>query len=951
MKRASWLVVLALLFAGPAWAQAITTDLMVIQDGEGDEVPIALAAATVDVETVAGLAQTKLELTFHNPNARVLEGELAFPLQAGQEVVGFALDIEGKMRPAVPVEKDRGRAVFEEIERRGVDPGLLERTQGNFFRLRVYPIPANGTRRVRIVIAEALARDGDRHRLRLPLAFARGLGAVALRVHDGARDHADAGRGLTLARDGRDLVATLSPRHLASASGLVLRWPVRTGDDVQVQRANGEAFFVAQVPLAGGEAPRPLPRRVGLLWDASGSGLQRDRGLELAVLDGYFRALGDADVRLVVLRDRGEAPRDFRVARGDWTALREALKATVFDGATDLGDWTPQADVDEYVLISDGLGNYGGDRVPTLAPTQRLYTLNSAGASADATRLAAVALARGGRPVEVNSPNDVDAAVAQLVMDAPRLVALDGIGAQDLVADSPYPRGGMLLVAGRLTHPGATVTLTVRDGNGTRRIVLPVSDAQARDGDLVARTWAGLRVRELGVDPEGNRTAIRVLGLRHGIATSETSLIVLETVEDYVHYSIEPPPELREAYAAQRRERDDELAGERAEHLADIVRRFQEKQAWWERDFPKRRPEPAKRAPGNLSRSREGALMAGASAPAPAPAAEAVFADEGDADLETIMVTGTRIDPSELGAATIALAPWAPDTPVARRLRAAPTAQLYAIYLDERTANARSSAFYLDVADLLLQRGERDLALRVLSNLAELQIESRHVLRVLGYRLMQAGDPAQAVRVFERVLDMAEEEPQSWRDLGLALDAAGQPQRAVDALHEVVRRSWSDRFAGIDMIALAELNAIVARAPAKVDTRAIDPRLLRNLPVGLRTVLTWDADSTDMDLWVTQPDGERCSYSHELTAIGMRFEDDFTGGYGPEECALRRAPPGRYKVEVHFYGSAAQVVTGATTVQLWLSTGFGTPQQKDEKVTLRLEGKDERVLVGEFEVH
>jgi Ca-activated chloride channel family protein len=216
---------------------------------------------------------------------------------------------------------------------------------------------------------------------------------------------------------------------------------------------------------------------------------------------------------------------------------------------------------------------------------------------------------------------------------------------------------------------------------------------------------------------------------------------------------------------------------------------------------------------------------------------------------------------------------------------------------------------------------------------------------------MQAGDPAQAVRVFERVLDMAEEEPQSWRDLGLALDAAGQPQRAVDALHEVVRRSWSDRFAGIDMIALAELNAIVARAPAKVDTRAIDPRLLRNLPVGLRTVLTWDADSTDMDLWVTQPDGERCSYSHELTAIGMRFEDDFTGGYGPEECALRRAPPGRYKVEVHFYGSAAQVVTGATTVQLWLSTGFGTPQQKDEKVTLRLEGKDERVLVGEFEVH
>ncbi len=66
----------------------------------------------------------------------MLEGELQFPLADGQQISGFALDINGEMRDAVPVPKDRSRQVFEEIARRGVDPGLLEQTAGNQFRLR-----------------------------------------------------------------------------------------------------------------------------------------------------------------------------------------------------------------------------------------------------------------------------------------------------------------------------------------------------------------------------------------------------------------------------------------------------------------------------------------------------------------------------------------------------------------------------------------------------------------------------------------------------------------------------------------------------------------------------------------------------------------------------------------------------------------------------------------------
>jgi Uncharacterized protein conserved in bacteria len=171
------------------------------------------------------------------------------------------------------------------------------------------------------------------------------------------------------------------------------------------------------------------------------------------------------------------------------------------------------------------------------------------------------------------------------------------------------------------------------------------------------------------------------------------------------------------------------------------------------------------------------------------------------------------------------------------------------------------------------------------------------VLRLLAYRLQQAGETAVAVPIFERVLELAPNEPQSHRDLGLALADAGQAQAAVEQLYAVVTGAWDPRFADIDLIALTELNAIVdkARRDGKpVDTSAIDARLLKNLPLDVRVVLAWDADNTDVDLHVFDPNGEEVYYGHNLSYQGGAISHDATGGYGPEEFALKVAKPGKY---------------------------------------------------------
>lgn len=317
------------------------------------------------------------------------------------------------------------------------------------------------------------------------------------------------------------------------------------------------------------------------------------------------------------------------------------------------------------------------------------------------------------------------------------------------------------------------------------------------------------------------------------------------------------------------------------------------------------------------------------------------------------MVGGAMADKKDAGGeddeAGIALEKWNPKTPYLKALRKVKAGgDLEEVYFRQKEKHAKSSAFYLDVADFLLERKEEKLALRVLTNVAEMDLESVPLLRILGHRLDQLGELELAEEIFREVGDLREDEPQSLRDLALVLEKRGQYQEALDLLWSVVKFEWDDRFPEIQMIALMELNALVGRQKEGLDVSAVDKRFLRNLDCDVRIVLNWDADDTDMDLWVTGPGGERCFYAEPATSSGGRMSQDFTSGYGPEEFLIHRALPGGYRVQVNYYGNQQQVLAGATTVQAVLITNWGRPNEKREAVTLRLQDAQDVVKVGEL---
>ena len=152
---------LIFLFTAYAFAQVPVIEVPA-SGGKYTQIPeVALQSLKTEVKVAGGISTTVQTMVFKNNSDRILEGRLTFPLPENVSISGYALDINGKLRDAVPVEKEKAKDVFESIEKRNIDPGLIEKVEGNNFRTRIYPLNPRQTRTVQITYHMQLKK---RHR-------------------------------------------------------------------------------------------------------------------------------------------------------------------------------------------------------------------------------------------------------------------------------------------------------------------------------------------------------------------------------------------------------------------------------------------------------------------------------------------------------------------------------------------------------------------------------------------------------------------------------------------------------------------------------------------------------------------------------------------------------------------------------------------------------------------
>jgi hypothetical protein len=966
-----------------------------------DSASVVLSKMKVEVKVIGNYSITTMEMTFCNNTSRVLEGELTFPMPDGVSISRYAIDINGKMREAVPVEKEKGQVVFENIIRRNVDPGLLEKVEGNNFRTRIYPIPAKGCRTVLIGYDQLLtAKDTYSFGYNLPLHFKKPLAnfdfSITVASNYIPEVGTDCNTHLKFEELNKVFTAAVSKENFMPDGAFSINIP-KTPDaaEVSMQEKNGQYYFLVNTFPEVKVIDKKIPDRITVIWDASLSGLKRDHKKETELLEGYIKIKGNLVINLYQVNTQFNKINSFVISNGNCDALKKALENITYDGATDFSSITYIPLADEYLVFTDGLNTFGNiDNM--ILPQRPVYTICAA-PTADYALLKYVAAQTGAAFINLN---ELDIATAQKYLTQQTLSFL-GIKENghitQLYPSMPAPVVDNCSIAG-ISNSGHT-SITLQFGYGTtvtfeKTIELDLSINRTNFVDI-QKIWAQKKIAELEIQYERNKEVINNLGKQYGIVTRGTSLIVLDAVEDYVQYEIEPPAELRSEYDMLIKAKQENYLTQQKDALAEAVKYFVDVQDWWKKNYKqvyfKYKEKNAKDGRTFTEVNYVGASAAvttqyfsttlattdglsNTTSPPLTPTNAVPFlrigsdqnkalADEEKADLNTygwrdalaVPVydsTGTPIVSGQ-GSYSITINENTPDKIYLKELNKAAKANKYAKYLELRKDNVGDPVFYFSVANEFFKASDTTTGYLILSNIADLNLDDHELYKMLGYKLKAVGAYRDEINVFKKVMQWRPQDPQSYRDYALALEDAGLYQNALDTLYFSLTKNYDqqikDLYPGIEEIIVTEINNLIALHGNQLNISKIDERLLKQMPVDVRVVLNWNMNDTDIDLWVIDPNGEKCFYSHKLTAIGGRISNDFTRGYGPEHFMLKKALKGKYKVLINYFGDRQQKIAGPTTVMAEIFTNYSRPVQQRKMITLQMQKKDNgEVLVGEF---
>ena len=122
--------------------------------------------------------------------------------------------------------------------------------------------------------------------------------------------------------------------------------------------------------------------------------------------------------------------------------------------------------------------------------------------------------------------------------------------------------------------------------------------------------------------------------------------------------------------------------------------------------------------------------------------------------------------------------------------------------------------------------------------------------------------------------------------------------------------------------------------------------------IGLRIVLSWNTDMTDIDLHVVSPDGEHVFYGNRVSRNGGALDVDVTSGYGPEIYAIPSPPHGNWQVYANYYGGGwnndEESDNDLNIVQVSIIAHEGTLDEKQQTFRIPMRRPGELTLIKSF---
>ena len=559
-----------------------------------DSSQLKLSSLNIDVTIVGNFANTTYDMEFYNELDRTLEGELAFPLSEGQAVSEFAMEVNGKFRKAVVVEKQLARRAFENTVRQNIDPGLLEKTQGNNYKARIYPILPKTNKRIVITFEQELSTINNFQTFQLPLGINEKLDTFSLDLKISGTN------SIPIIKDSpyKDLFfkkkdnyyqAKLKRTKHTPTAPILVKIPVSIADQEVLTYKD---YFYAHIPFEPNSRLKPKPKNITILWDASYSLRLRKLEEELKLLESYISYLQDVNIQFVSFSNEVQIKKKISITKGNCNNLKTFIKGLHYDGGTSFRQFNSlKFKSDEVLLFSDGMANLG--KFPKTV-NKPIYIFSSV-TSADHQALSNIASASGGQYINLQYLSHSEA------FDLLKTQTFQFLGIKNSKAISEvYPKKSNVTkgfsITGKFSDDSTLELLFGYGGKVTKEINIPIT--KSLDIKLVKRLWAKQKLKALNIDKEQNKKSIIALAKKHHLVTDYTSMLILDRIEDYVRYRIEPPQELKQEYKSRIKSIDEEEEYRHDELTArkdEIVEGYKLIRTWYSTQYPKKELKEAKK--------------------------------------------------------------------------------------------------------------------------------------------------------------------------------------------------------------------------------------------------------------------------------------------------------------------------------------------------------------------
>ena len=557
---------------------------------------LKLSQLHIKTNITGNIAVTTYHMTFYNNTNRVLEGELAFPLGQGQSVTDFAMDVNGKLRHAVVVEKELGRVAYENTIRQRIDPGLLEMTKGNNYKARVYPIPAKGYKELLITYEEVLTATNKKHNYILPLQFTKSISNFSLdiTVYDKSKVRLTDniyGKFLRISNNNGSKNIIIKERNFIPKEGIKLVMELDNEESISTYNNYFSLYkiFLPKTKL------KNKPKTITLFWDASYSMEYRAIDTEIKLLDKYFAFLNNVSVKLVVFNIGVKKEKVFNIKNGKWSKLKNELKNINYDGGTSFKNLSTYKS-DEYLFFTDGMHNLGDI---DFANAASIYTINAI-TSANHNHLYEIATKTGANYINLKNQS-VGTAFNILTNQVYQFLGVvDNNNVHDIYPKRNTNVNEDFLLSGKFKNN--TEIQLLFGYNNLPQDTLRVTINKGVNNNLAKRLWAKEKLKTLSINAEKNKNEIIRLATKNQLITAYTSMIILDRIEDYVRYKIDPPSDLKDRYkelVRNEKEAEEEKLAEIKSRKQELYDDYTDLLDWYNRDFSK--SEPIKKTVSNTN--------------------------------------------------------------------------------------------------------------------------------------------------------------------------------------------------------------------------------------------------------------------------------------------------------------------------------------------------------------